>query len=157
MFQVGDKIAYPMHGAGVIRGIKEEEVHGETVKYYDVDLPHSEMKILVPVDKCENVGLRHIISEDLIDGVLDVLSAESEPMDSAWNRRFRENTDKLHTGDIHIIAGVVRDLRRNDKVKRLSMGERKLLNSAKQILESELALASGKTIEEIDETVEARI
>jgi CarD family transcriptional regulator len=157
MFKVGDNIAYPMHGAGTILGIEDQDVLGEVHKYYHVELPYSRMTVMIPVNNSDAVGVRGIISKDDIGKVFDVLEDVSGEMSSNWNRRFRENTEKLKTGDIYIVAGVVRDLVRNDRIKKLSTGEKKLLTNAKQILESELVYAGGYSIEEADMLVESHI
>ena len=112
---------------------------------------------MVPVENSDKVGVRAIICEDDIDEVLNVLGGESDKMSNNWNRRFRENTERLRTGDIYEVAGVVRNLVRSDRVKKLSTGEKKLLGNAKQILESELVLAGGLTLDEADKLVEANI
>lgn len=157
MFQVGDNIAYPMHGAGTITLIDEKEVLGETHKYYHVTLPYSKMTVMIPVDNSDRIGVREIIGQEQIQGVLDVLESDTDPMPTNWNRRFRENTEKLKTGNIYTVAGVVRNLVRSDRTKKLSTGEKKLLSNAKQILESELVLAGGYTLEDADELVESHI
>lgn len=157
MFQVGDNIAYPMHGAGTITLIDEKEVLGETHKYYHVTLPYSKMTVMIPVDNSDRIGVREIIDQEQIQGVLDVLESDTDPMPTNWNRRFRDNTEKLKTGNIYTVAGVVRNLVRSDRTKKLSTGEKKLLSNAKQILESELVLAGGYTLEDADELVESHI
>ena len=157
MFQVGDNIAYLMHGAGTITLIDEKEVLGETHKYYHVTLPYSKMTVMVPVNNSDLIGVREIIGQEQIQSVLDVLESDTDPMPTNWNRRFRDNTEKLKTGDIYTVAGVVRNLVRNDRTKKLSTGEKKLLSNAKQILESELVLAGGYTLEDADELVESHI
>jgi len=157
MFQIGENIAYPMHGAGTITKIEEKEVLGEKHRYYYVSLPHSKMTVMVPVESSDKVGVRSIISSSEIDSVLKVLEADTEPMPSNWNRRYRENTERLKSGDIYEVAGVVRNLVRSDRTKKLSTGEKKLLGNAKQILESELMLAGGYSMEEADKLVEAHI
>lgn len=157
MFNVGDSIAYPMHGAGIISSIEEKEVLGEKHSYYSVNLLGSKMTVLVPVDNSDKVGVRSVISVDDIAKVIEVLEAESEPMPNNWNRRYRDNTEKLKTGDIYAVAAVVRNLVRSDRTKKLSTGEKKLLGTAKQILESELMLAGGYTVDQADELVESHI
>lgn len=157
MFEVGAKIVYPMYGAGIITGIENKEVLGETREYYSVSLPCSKMTASVPVDKAEALGVRGIIDKSEIDDVLAVLGMETEPMSSNWNRRYRDNTEKLQTGDIKIVASVVRNLARADREKPLSTGEKKLLSTAKQILESELVYSGGYTMEEADDLVESHI
>lgn len=157
MFQVGDNIVYPMYGAGKINKIEEKEVLGETHSYYYVYLPHSRMDVMIPVDNSEAIGVRKIIDQTEIEKVLDILRAESDPMPANWNKRFRDNTEKLKSGDVFAVAGVVRNLVRSNRIKKLSTGEKKLLGNAKQILESELILAGGYTPEEADELVESNI
>lgn len=157
MFNVGDSIAYPMHGAGIISSIEEKEVLGEKHSYYSVELLGSKMTVLVPVDNSDRVGVRNVINMDDLPKVIEVLEAESDPMPNNWNRRYRDNTEKLKTGDIYAVAAVVRNLVRSDRTKKLSTGEKKLLATAKQILESELMLAGGYTSEQADELVESHI
>ena len=150
MFNIGDSIAYPMHGAGVVTEIEEKEVLGEICRYYHVSLPYSKMHVMVPVDNSDKVGVRAIICKEDIQGVLKVLGDKSDKMSNNWNRRYRENTEKLRTGDIYEVACVVRNLVRSDRVK-------KLLGNAKQILESELVLAGGLSLDEADSLVESNI
>jgi len=157
MFKVGDNIVYPMYGAGTINEISEREVMGEMRKYYMLYLPHIKMDVMIPVANSDAIGVRSVISKGDITSVLEVLHAESEPMPENWNKRFRDNTDKLKSGDIHIVAGVVRNLVRSDRIKKLSTGEKKLLGNAKQILESELMLSGGFSKEQAQELVENNI
>ena len=157
MFKVGDYIVYPMYGAGIVTEIVEKEFLGEMRTYYNVSLPYCRMEASVPVDNCEKLGVRPVISPDRIGEVLEVLRGESEPMNPNWNKRYRENTERMQTGDILEVAAVVRNLVRTDRQKPLSTGEKKLLSTAKQILESELIYSGGYTMEEADEMVELNI
>ena len=157
MFSVGDKIVYPMQGAGVIQGIEEKKILGQTRQYYTLKLPGNDINIMIPVDSSESIGIREVLPEEEMRKILDVLSADSTPMDPNWNRRYRENMEKLKSGDINQVAGVVRNLVRNDRVKSLSTGERKLLNGAKKILLSEFVLSMGITWEEAESMVEEAI
>ncbi len=153
MFSIGDKIVYPMHGAGVITGIEEKNILGALREYYILSMPCGDMKIMVPVDNCSEVGIRHISEAGVVKKVFDVLKDESSEMPSNWNRRCRENMEKLKSGDIFKVAEVVRNLMRQDREKRLSTGEKKLLTNAKQILISEMILVSGKDKEQMTELV----
>ena len=157
MFKVGDPIVYPMYGAGTIKEIVEKDFLGETRMYYNVELPYCRMEASVPVDNCEKLGVRSIIDPGRIDEVIEVLKGKTEPMNPNWNKRYRENTERIQTGDILEVAAVVRNLVRTDRAKPLSTGEKKLLSTAKQILESELIYAGGYTMEEADEMVELNI
>ncbi|MDR1778656.1 MAG: CarD family transcriptional regulator [Clostridiales Family XIII bacterium] len=157
MFSIGDKIAYPMHGAGVIEGIEEKVILGETRRYYVMRVPYGEMKIMIPCDSTDNVGIREVIDEtDLLD-IEDALKRASTEMSDNWNRRYRDNMEKLKTGELTQVCEVVRNLMRVDRVKKLSTGEKKLLSNAKQILLSELILVSGNdadtVLRKIDEWV----
>lgn len=140
MFDVGDKVVYPMHGAGVVEGIDDRQILGETRSYYLVRIKHGNMQVMVPVQGAETVGLRSIVDASDLDQVYKELGAESTPMDENWNRRNRENMEKLKTGDLCCVAEVIRNLARIDRVKKLSTGEKKLLNSARQILSSEMMM-----------------
>lgn len=140
MFSIGDKVVYPMHGAGTIQNIEEKEVLGETRAYYILRIPYGNLQVMVPVHGSDAAGLRPIVSEETLCNVMDVLSAESTPMDENWNRRYRENMDKLRSGDPARVAEVIRNLMRVEREKRLSTGEKKLLANARQILASEIVL-----------------
>lgn len=153
MFSIGDKIVYPMHGAGIITGIEEKKILGATHEYYILSMPCGDMKIMVPVGNCHDVGIRHISGAGIVGQVLEVLKGQSTEMPSNWNRRCRENMEKLKSGDIFEVAEVVRNLMRQDREKKLSTGEKKLLTNAKQILISEMILASGEDKEQMIELV----
>jgi len=157
MFKVGDKIVYPMYGAGEVTDIVERDFLGEMRQYYCVSLPYCRMEASVPVDNCEKLGVRKISDQSKIAEVIEVLKQETEAMNPNWNKRYRENTERMQTGDILEVAAVVRNLVRTDRKKPLSTGEKKLLNTAKQILESELVYTGGYTLEEADEMVESNI
>jgi CarD family transcriptional regulator len=141
MFNVGDRVVYPMHGAGTIEGVEEKEILGKTHRYYVLRLPIGDMKVMIPVDNTEGIGLRDVISPSDVDKVMGVLREECTAMSTNWNRRYRHNLEKIKTGDIYEVAGVVRNLASREREKGLSTGERKMLDSAKEILISELILA----------------
>jgi len=142
LFNIGDKVVYPMHGAGVIESIEEKEVLGETKKYYVLRLPVGDMKVMIPVTNYKDVGLRQVIDGDGVSRVFRILSEQSTSMSSNWNRRYRANLEKIKSGNVYEVAEVVRNLITRDKEKGLSSGERKMLESARQILISELVLAT---------------
>jgi len=144
MFSVGDNIVYPMHGAGTIEGLEDREVDGEKCQYYVLLIPQNGIRIMIPCDRATQIGVRRVIKKSEVDSVNETLSGESTEMAKIWNRRYRDNLDKLKTGKITHVAEVVRDLMRVDNEKRLSTGEKKMLSNAKQILISELTLACGK-------------
>ena len=156
MFNVGDKIVYPMHGAGTIDSIEEKNILGEKQSYYILKMP-GEVKVMIPTAKAEEVGVRNIINKDSADKVFGILSQDETEMEKNWNKRYRDNMEKMKSGDIYEIADVVRNLSFKQKEKGLSTGEKKMLNNAKQILVSELVLAEHASQEEIEEEVETKI
>lgn len=148
MFQVGDKVVYPMHGAGIIEAIEDREVLGERKRYYVLHLPVSDMQVLVPCDSTESVGLRQVMSEQAFQRVLEVLrSRKSQPVKN-WNHRYRMNMEKIRSGDIFALAEVVRTLSHRDREKGLSTAERKMLENARQILLSEIVLIRDLKLEQ---------
>ena len=157
MFNIGDKVAYPMHGAGLIENIEERQILGETRDYYILRIKHGNMQLMVPVKGAEDTGLRYVIDKKTLTSVYKVLAAESTPMDDNWNRRNRENMEKLKTGDLKQVAEVIRNLVRVDREKKLSTGEKKLLSNAKQILASEMMMVLGveeaAALSKIDKTI----
>ena len=153
MYKIGDKIVYPMHGAGIIEQIEEKVILGEKREYYVLRVPCGDMKIMIPVDKSDDIGVRSVINADEMEQVLSILRGDSTEMSPNWNRRYRENTDKLKTGDVREVAEVVRNLLRTDREKTLSTGEKKMLSSARQILVSEMILASDLDPAEADKLI----
>ncbi len=157
MFKIGDKVVYPMHGAGIIEKIEEKEILGEKKSYYILQIPYGRMQVMVPVDKCHEAGLRSIISKIEMEAVVKVLGGKSTPMDENWNRRLRDNNEKLKSGDPKLVAEVIRNLVRVEREKKLSAGEKKLLGTAKQILSSEMVLVNGITETQADAVIDAAI
>lgn len=149
VFEVGDKVVYPMHGAGVIEAIEEREVLGETRQYYVMHLPVGNMKVLVPLGNVDNLGLREVIPRSQIESVLEVLKDDRVISTLAWNRRYRAHLEKIRSGNILDVAEVVRNLARRDKEKGLSTGEKKMYENACQILVSELVLAEESNETEV--------
>ena len=154
MFNVGDRVVYPMHGAGIIEAVEEKDISGTVEKYYVIRLSMGEMKIMVPVSNVNLVGVREVIGKDEVVKVLDILKSKSAVMSSNWNRRYRANMEKIKSGNIYEVAEVVRSLSLRDREKGLSTGERKMLENARQILLSELVLAQNITEEQVEEMVE---
>ena len=156
MFNIGDKIVYPMHGAGTIDAIEEKNILGEKHNYYIIKMP-GEVKVMVPTDKAEEVGVRNIINKEEAAKVMSVLGQNETEMSQNWNKRYRDNMDKMKSGDVYEVADVVRNLSFKQKEKGLSTGEKKMLNNAKQILVSELVLAEHASQEEVEKLVENKI
>ena len=156
MFNIGDKIVYPMHGAGTIDSIEEKDILGEKQSYYILEMP-GEVKVMIPTATAEEHGIRSVINKEEAQKVMSVLEQDETEMEKNWNKRYRENMDKMKSGNIYEIADVVRNLSFKQKEKGLSTGEKKMLNNAKQILVSELVLAEHATQEEVEQLVENKI
>ncbi|RJQ12043.1 MAG: CarD family transcriptional regulator [Bacillota bacterium] len=154
MFSVGDKVVYPMHGAGIIEAIEDREILGNRKTYYIMRLPLGDMKVMIPTDNVEEIGLRGIINREEVKKVIDVLKDSRTKMSSNWNRRYRANMQKIKSGNIYEVAEVVRNLQLRDIEKGLSTGERKMLSNAKQILISELVLADDMDEDKAKELIE---
>ena len=153
MFKVGDKIVYPLHGAGTIDAIEQKDILGEKQDYYIIKMP-GEVKVMVPIAKAEQVGVRNIIDKEEAGKVLQILEAEETEMSNNWNKRYQENMLKMKSGSVYEIADVVRNLSYKQKEKGLSTGEKKMLNNAKQILVSELVLAEHATEPEVIQLID---
>jgi len=155
MFKIGDMIAHPMHGAGIIDGIEERTISGETRRYYILKMPTGGMVVMIPLDNCEQIGVRPILCEEEAEQLMDSIPHIDSDMTSNWNRRYRENMQRLKSGDLMEVARVVKGLMARDSEKGLSTGERKMLHSAKQILVSEISLSQQKTSEEVEDRLTA--
>ena len=151
MYKIGDKVVYPMHGAGVIEAIEEREVLGERQAYYIMGLPVGGMKVMIPTASEKELGLRDVIDHEGAERVIAILEDKESIMSKNWNQRYRANMDKIKSGNIFEVAEVVRNLSIRDRDKGLSTGERKMLEVARQILISELVLARQSTLEQVEE------
>jgi CarD family transcriptional regulator len=154
LFEVGDKVVYPHHGAGTVVKKEKREVLGQTREYLTIQILHNDMTVNVPVESAEQVGLRTVIDEDLVNTVVKALTGGSTEMPKNWNRRFKHNRDKMKTGDIFELAEVVKNLSLRDHEKGLSTGEKQMFVKAKKILASELMYAKGVDEEEAAEWLE---
>jgi CarD family transcriptional regulator len=155
LFEVGDKVVYPHHGAGTVVKKEEREVLGQKREYLTIKILHNDMTVQVPCDNAEKVGLRWVIDEDTVDLVVKALSGGSTEMPKNWNRRFKHNRDKMKTGDIFELAEVVRNLSLRDNEKGLSTGEKQMFVKAKKILSSELMYAKDMTEEQAAEWLDS--
>jgi CarD family transcriptional regulator len=154
LYQVGDKVVYPHHGAGTVVKREVREVLGEQREYLTIQILHNDMTVQVPADNAEKVGLRTVIDEDQVTQVLKYLTNGGTEMPKNWNRRFKHNRDKMKTGDIFELAEVVRNLALRDHEKGLSTGEKQMFVKAKKILASELMYAKDMSEEECSEWLE---
>lgn len=154
MFKIGDKIVYPMHGAGIIESVEEREILGDKRRYYVLRMPIGDMKVMIPISNVNDIGLRRVIDEDGVTRVLSILKEKATVINTNWNRRYRANLEKIKSGNIFELAEVVRNLSQRDKEKGLSTGEKKMLDNARQILISELVLAKNSKEDSIKDLLE---
>ncbi len=154
MFQIGDKIVHPMHGAGVVDSIVQKKVDGVVREYYILKLPVGGMMVMVPTEHCAEIGVRPIVPGEEADRIIAQLSSIQVEMTSNWNQRYRENMARLKSGDLLEVARVIKGLVQREGERGLSTGERKMLHSAKQILISELVLAQNAKYEDVEARVE---
>ena len=149
MFQIGDLVCYPMHGVGVVEAIEEQTILDETAQYYRLRFTIGRMTAMVPVKKAEQVGRRSLADAETCRKVVDFLQTEDCSAESDnWNQRYRDNLDKLRSGDIMVVADVVKCLMRRDRERGLSAGERKMFLTARQVLVGELAASTERSEDE---------
>ena len=141
-FSKGDLAVYPAHGVGYIESIESKEINGDTLNFYMMKIVENGMVIMIPTSNVESVGLREVISETEVPEVYKVMQEKAQGADNqTWNRRYREYMDKIKTGSIYDVAEVFRDLFQLKLEKDLSFGERKLLDTAQNLLVQELSTA----------------
>ncbi|SBW04560.1 CarD-like protein [uncultured Eubacteriales bacterium] len=153
MFKVGDKIAHPMHGAGIVDSVVQKKVNGVVREYYILKLPANGMLVMIPTENSEEIGVRPVVEKDEADAVIQAIPGIEVDMTQNWNRRYRENMLRLKSGDLLEVAKVVKGLMLREVDRGLSTGERKMLHSAKQILISEIVLSQSSSYEEVEERI----
>ena len=153
MFQTGDKVVHPMYGAGEISGIEEKKLSGVVRSYYVLRLHMGGMLVMVPIDSSEAIGVRPVMDKDQGEKVIAAFGQVEVEFDQNWNRRYRENMIRLKSGDLLEIVRVMKGLMLREGERGLSTGERKMLQQARQILLSELALSQSSSYEEIEERI----
>lgn len=154
MFQVGDKVVHPMHGAGVIDSIVRRKVAGQFQEYYMLKLSVGSMVVMVPTDNTGEIGMRPVVSGQEAEELMSEMEGIEVDMTQNWNRRYRENMVRLKSGNLLEVARVVKGLRQREDQRGLSNGERKMLHTAKQILISELVLAQSLPYETVESSVD---
>lgn len=153
MFNIGDKIFYPMHGAGVIEKIEEKEILNEKISYYIIKLP-GEVTVMVPTNNVEKLGLRPIISEDEAKSIISSMADAQIDTELKWSDRYNDNKERLKTGDIAEIADIYRELSYRNRIKNLSTSEKKMYLNTKNVLFSELSQSTNMSYEQLDELLE---
>ncbi|HXF37756.1 MAG TPA: CarD family transcriptional regulator [Actinomycetota bacterium] len=154
MFRKGETVVHPEHGAAVIEELKVREFFGERRKYLVLRVAYGDLTLMVPVDSTEEVGLRPCVSKNEIKKILAVLREDETKMAANWSRRFKNNMEKLHSGDPYQVAEVLRNLSIREREKGLSAGEKRMVLKARQILISELSYAAGVSEEEAEAMID---
>lgn len=157
MFKIGDRIAHPMHGAGIIDRIEDRKINGVLRQYYVLRMPLGDMVVMVPTESSEAIGVRPIIDFDVAESILNSISTIEIDMTSNWNKRYRENMLRIKSGDLLEVAKVIKGLMERDAARGLSTAERKMLHSAKQILISEIVLSQNSSYEEVELRINAAL
>ena len=156
-FVVDQKVVYPSQGVGIIQSVEKKLFKSEKILYYRIYLEVTDMTIMVPVDKAEGLGIRHIVPKDEALRALELISEDYEPIPSDWKLRYQMNLELLKKGSIFDIASIVRSLYHRSKVKELPILERKLYDSALKLLEDEVAYSLKKTREEVETIIFSRL
>jgi CarD family transcriptional regulator len=155
MFKVGDLAVYPAHGVGVIEKIQSQEISGSRQDFYVMRILENDMIIMIPTRNVDNVGLREIIGKREVPKLYSILKKRDVALDNqTWNRRYREYMDKIKTGSVYEVAEVYRDLLMLKVEKELSFGERKMLDTARNLLVKEISLAKQVEEKQIERDLE---
>ena len=150
MYLIGDRVVHPMHGAGVIEAVTEERLAGKKVSYYVFRMPVGGLVLKIPTENCGNIGVRTLSSDEEIQQVLYSIPEMDVDMTANWNHRYRENMQRIKSGDLMEVARVIKGLMWRDAQRGLSNGERKMLHTAKQILLSEIVLVQDRLYQEAE-------
>ena len=143
IYNIGDQVVYPHHGAAVVAGRESKVAFGTKREYLILQLAHGDLTVSVPADNTDAVGLRNVINDEEVEDVLAVLAKRTARVPTNWSRRYKNHAEKLRSGDIYQVAEVVRNLVVHERSKGLSDGEKKMLVRSRQILVSELTFALG--------------
>ena len=157
MYQIGDKIVYPMHGAGVISAIEEKEILGSIDAYYILEVPTGNISLMVPVKNAKEIGVREVVKPSVIDELFTFIVTTEISVNENWNKRYRENMAKIKSGNLFEIGPIYQYLLKKDKDKGLSSGEKKMFLSAHQILVSEIMLSLNISLSQAEELMETRL
>ena len=157
MYKIGDRVVYPMQGAGTIVDKEMKELLGMEREFFILQMPISNIRISIPVDQMEKIGIRPVMSRE--DGlkVMEILRQDSTKMSDNWSQRYRENLENLKTGDPFEMADIVRNLQIRDMEKGLSTSEKKMLGKTKKMLISELIIVGSLSVEEARDMIDEAI
>ena len=156
-FRIGDKVVHPMYGAGVLESMVQKKIDGVIREYYIMKLPNRSMVVMIPIESSDEIGVRPVVDEHQADCVLAAIPTIQVEMTTNWNHRYRENLERLKSGDLLEVARVVKGLTIRDSKRGLSTGERKMLHSAREILISELVLSKSLSYEVVEEKLDTAL
>jgi CarD family transcriptional regulator len=156
-FQIDQKVVYPSQGVGKIIAIQNKKFKDQTIPYYVIYLEVSDMTVMVPTIKAEELGIRAIVPQEEAQRALALIGETFEPIPSDWKLRYQMNLDLLKKGSVIDIATIVRSLYHRSKIKELPILERKLYDSALKLLEDEISFSLGKNKEEVEALIFARL
>ncbi len=157
MYEVGAKVVYPVHGVGIINSIEDKTVLGEKRSYYIIKLAISDMTVMIPINKSEQLGLRLVVSNRDVYKALKLIKSEVTAMDEDWKTRYQHNFEKIKSGSILDVAEVVRNLFHRNKIKELSIMEKKLYENAYRLLIDEIAYVKDIEKEEVQDIVSEKL
>ena len=153
-FKVGDKVIYPNHGVGIIEKIQSRTLSGEERTFYTLRILSTDSTVMVPVANTESVGLRKLLSKKDIEQIFSILKSEKVNVYGDWKGRFQENSDRMRTGEIGLVAEVLKGLTYLSQMKSLSYRERKMLDRARFLLISEIVEASRLPLDQVEKQVD---
>jgi len=150
-FHIGDKVVYPNHGVGVIEQISSRSVGATVEKFYLLTIKSSSLKVMVPCNNAGSVGIRRVVRNGEVQKIIDFLSITDDLSVSDWKDRFKENSDRMRTGALYEVAGVLKSLIAIHQAKPLSFREKKMLERARYLLVSEIAMSRNCEETKIEE------
>ncbi len=157
-FKAGQNAVYPVHGVVEVQGVEEKEILGSKKFFYVLNVLESNVKLMVPTDNIDSVGLRPVVAKNEVKKILDILKEENGKIPKlgvqSWNKRYKEYADKVKSGDIHEIAEVLRDIHHLKRVKNLSFGEKRIMETALSHVVKELSIALRKKEGEVSDQIE---
>ena len=150
-FQIGDKVVYPNHGVGVIEQISSRTIGPTVERFYLLKIKSSSLKVMVPFHNVDSVGLRRVVRNGEIQKILDYLTDGKCLNNADWKDRFKENSDRMRTGSLLEVAGVLKSLLILNRTKPLSFREKKMLERARYLLVSELSMAKNVAENDVED------
>ena len=157
MYKLGAKVVYPLHGVGIISSIEDKTVLGETRSYYIIKLAISDMTVMIPTRRSDDLGLRLVVTSKDVKQALRLIEEDSVQVDEDWKARYQHNFEKIKSGSIFDVAEVVRNLFHRNRVKELSIMEKKLYENAYRLLVDEISIVSDMEKEEVQGIVAEKL